>query len=92
VDFDLTEYLKATTQEGSTVYLDAIIFWNITETMTAAKRAMEILQIDEDSNSMSENTAIKAATKHISTLRTTVLRIAKHHLTAIVGTTSMGAN
>jgi len=39
---------------------------------------------------MDAQVAIKTATKHISTLRTTVLRIAKAHLTALVGTTSMG--
>ena len=43
MDFDLTEYLKSTTAEGSTVYLDAMIFWNIIDTDICAKKAMEIL-------------------------------------------------
>lgn len=49
-----------------------MVFWIIVDTDVAAKRAMEILKIEDqgyDENNVSEGTAIKTASKHISTLR-----------------------
>ena len=69
-----------------------MIFWNIIDTERCAKRAMEILKIDEVVDNTDQNVAIKAASKHITNLRLTVLRIAKHHLTSLVGNCSMGGN
>lgn len=42
---DSTEYLKTTTSEGSSVSLDAMVFWKIVDTKLAAETAMEILKI-----------------------------------------------
>ena len=35
------------TAEGSLISLDAMIFWRITDTLTAAQSAMEILKVED---------------------------------------------
>ena len=50
--FDLGDpksYLLATTAEGSAVCLDVMAFWRIIDVELAARTAMEILVIEEDS-------------------------------------------
>jgi len=40
-------FLHTTTAEGTAVVLEAMVFWKIVDTLTAARNAMEILVIDE---------------------------------------------
>jgi len=42
----MSEYLKTTTSEGSTVTLDVMIFWKILSSELASRTAMEILKIE----------------------------------------------
>lgn len=83
--FDQTEFLKTTTAEGSSVILEAMIFWTIIDTFKAATKAMEILVVDDNKFSKS----IHAASQNINTLRLVVLRIVKLHITALVGSCSL---
>ena len=83
---DPSVYLHTTTAEGSTVTLDAMLFWKIIDTEVAAKTAMEILNIEDSfgANNNSEEYHIRQASANINFLRQTVLRIVKNHLTAQV--------
>ncbi len=84
---DPTLYLHTTTAEGSAVILDAMVFWRITDTLKAAKNAMEILVIQKDDNGQrqgDEEYQIRSASTNINYLRKIVLRIVKHYLTAQV--------
>lgn len=56
----------------------------------SALTAMEILKVESFGNeTVDEKDAISASSKNICNLRRTVLRIAKNHLTAMVGSISL---
>ena len=62
------------TAEGSTIYIDSMIFWKIFVTAIATKNAMEILKIDEADDGgnhhfKDQHSAIKASSKTIISLR-----------------------
>ena len=90
---DPSVYLHTTTAEGSTVTLDAMLFWKIVDTEIASKNAMEILVIEDNPaahyNTNSEEYHIRQASANINFLRQTVLRIVKNHLTKQVGMCSL---
>lgn len=89
--FDPSLYLQTTTIEGAFVSLDVMIFWNIIDTLKAAKHAMEILGGVEDYKHIEQQKAIQDAAINIATLRQTVLRICKNHICALVSTCSISS-
>lgn len=91
-------FLHTTTAEGSPVSLEAMVFWKITDSLIAARNAMEILVVEEKKNQASvhnhadQDYHIREASANINYLRITVLRIIKNHLTAQVGACSLASD
>jgi len=84
--------LQTKTKDGSVIYLDAMLFWQIVDTKEAAHKAMNIVEIKEegaDQNEDDEIAHIERASRNIDNLRMTVLRFAKAHLAEMVGCTSL---
>jgi len=90
---DPSYFLQTKTKDGSVIYLDAILFWQITDTKEAVHRAMNVVEIKEgkDTNHHEEDgdAHIERATRNIDNLRMTVLGYAKAHLAEMVGCTSL---
>ena len=84
-------FLKTTTVEGASVHLDCMIFWQVIDTELAARTAIQFLDVGQEYDPIThtQHAAIKAASENIAQLRCTILRIAKNHLTALVGTCSI---
>lgn len=68
-----------------------MIFWNIVDTLKAAKHAMEILGGVDDYKHIEQQKAIQDAAINIATLRQTVLRICKNHICALVSQCSISS-
>jgi hypothetical protein len=90
---DTSYYLQTKTKDGSVIYLDAMLFWQITNTKEAVHKAMNVVEIREGKNNNQhdedEGAHIERASRNIDNLRMTVLRFAKAHLAEMVGCTSL---
>jgi len=93
---DTSYYLQTKTKDGSVIYLDAMLFWQITDTKEAVEKAMNVVEIKEGRENNAgapldedEGAHIERASRNIDNLRMTVLRFAKAHLAEMVGCTSL---
>jgi len=88
---DHSYFLQTKTKDGSVIYLDAMLFWQITDTKEAAHKAMNIVEIREEGDDREDDEIahIERASRNIDNLRMTVLRFAKAHLAEMVGCTSL---
>jgi len=90
---DTTYYLQTKTKDGSVIYLDAMLFWQITNTKVAVHKAMSVMEIREGNiaqqHDEDEEAHVERASRNIDNLRMTVLRFAKANLAEMVGCTSL---
>ncbi len=82
---DPAYFLQTKTKDGSVIFLDTMLFWEILDTEKAAHKAMNIMELKQASENTDENFHIAAASKNINNLRKTVLRFAKSCLAESVG-------
>jgi hypothetical protein len=93
-----SRFLHTTTAEGAPVSLEAMVFWKITDSLIAARNAMEILVVEEKKNQnrihnhADQDYHIREASANINYLRITILRIIKNYLTAQVGACSLASD
>ncbi len=87
-DCDPAYFLQTKTKDGSVVYLDTMLFWEIMDTEKAAHKAMNIMELRQAAEKQTvadESIHIAAASRNIDNLRKTVLRFAKSSLSEAVG-------
>lgn len=73
------------------ICLDIMIFWQVTDSETACKNALEILNQQDTKMHANQQLAIQQANSSIALLRQTVLRIVKNHLCSLVSTCSLNS-
>ncbi len=73
---DPAYYLQTKTKDGSVIYLDTMLFWEIVDTFVAAHKAMTLMELRKSAEREvnDQNVHIESASRNIDNLRKTVSR------------------